>query len=257
MIQIRTAEEIELLRESNLLVSKTISEVARWIKPGVTTEKIDHIAEDFIRSHDGIPGFLGYKGFPKTLCTSVNCQVVHGIPSKYVLEEGDILSVDCGVLKNGFYGDSAYTFAVGAVSDDRKKLMEVTKRALFKGIEMARAGNRVGDIGWAVQQYCEENGFSVVRELVGHGLGKSLHEAPEVPNFGRRNKGPMLKAGMVICIEPMVNMGRKEVVQEQDGWTIRTSDKKPSAHFEHAVAIKNGEADILSTFKFIEEVENN
>lgn len=176
MIQIRTAEEIELLRESNLLVSKTISEVARWIKPGVTTEKIDHIAEDFIRSHDGIPGFLGYKGFPKTLCTSVNCQVVHGIPSKYVLEEGDILSVDCGVLKNGFYGDSAYTFAVGAVSDDRKKLMEVTKRALFKGIEMARAGNRVGDIGWAVQQYCEENGFSVVRELVGHGLGKSLHE---------------------------------------------------------------------------------
>lgn len=255
MIQIRTAEEIELIRESNLLVSKTLAEIVKWINPGITTEKIDKIAEEFIRDNGGEPGFLGYQGYPKTLCTSVNNQVVHGIPSAYELLEGDIISVDCGVLKNGYYGDSAYTFPVGDIEEEKHRLLDVTKESLYKGLEMAKAGNRVGDIGWAVQQYCEERGYSVVRELVGHGLGTNLHEAPEVPNYGRRNKGSLLKEGMVVCIEPMINLGRKEIVQEADGWTIRTADKKPSAHFEHAIAIQKGEPDILSTFKFIEEEE--
>ena len=256
MVYIRTAEEIELIRESSLLVSRTLAEVARWIKPGITTEKVDSIAEEFIRDHGGIPGFLGYKGYPKTLCTSVNSQVVHGIPSAYELKEGDIVSIDCGVVKNGFFGDSAYTFPVGTIDNNVQRLLSTTKESLLRGIEMAVSGNRTGDIGWSIQQYCEENGYSVVRELVGHGLGENLHEAPEVPNYGRRNKGSLLKAGMVICIEPMINMGRKEIIQEADGWTIRTSDKKPSAHFEHAVAIQKNKADILSTFEYIEEVEN-
>ena len=255
MIHIRTAEEIELIRESNLLVSKTLAEIVKWINPGITTDKIDKIAEEFIRDHGGVPGFLGYQGYPKTLCTSVNSQVVHGIPSAYELSEGDIISVDCGVLKNGFYGDSAYTFPVGSIDSEKRQLLEVTKESLYKGIEMAKSGNRIGDIGWAVQQYCEKNGYSVVRELVGHGLGNNLHEAPEVPNYGRRSKGSMLKEGMVICIEPMINLGRKEIVQEADGWTIRTADKKPSAHFEHAIAVQKGEPDILSSFKYIEEEE--
>ena len=253
MIHIRKAEEIELIRKSNLLVSKTLAEVARWIKPGVTTEKLDSIAETYILDSGGIPGFLGYQGYPKTLCTSINNQVVHGIPSAQELREGDIISIDCGVILNDFYGDSAYTFEVGDVDPEVRKLLKVTRESLFEGIQEAVSGHRVGDIGYAIQQYCESRGYSVVRELVGHGLGKRLHEAPEVPNYGQRGKGPKLQAGMVICIEPMINLGRKEIVQEDDGWTIRTADKKPSAHFELALAIQKGKADILSTFQYIEE----
>ncbi len=253
MIQIRTADEIEILRENNLLVSKTLGELAGWIKPGVTTDKLDTIAYEFICDNGAKPGFLGYQGYPKTLCTSVNEQVVHGIPSAYQLKEGDIISIDCGVYKNKYYGDTAYTFAVGSISEEKQNLLEITRKSLLIGIEKASEGGRIGDIGYAVQSYCETNGFSVVRELVGHGLGKKLHESPEVPNYGRRGKGTKLAEGMVICIEPMINLGRKEIVQESDGWTIRTSDRKPSAHFELAIAIRKGEADILSTFEFIEE----
>ncbi|MBN2523209.1 MAG: type I methionyl aminopeptidase [Bacteroidales bacterium] len=254
MIIIRTTEEIELLRESNLLVSSTLGELAKWIQPGVTTQKLDEIAEEYIRSHDAIPGFLGYHGYPKTLCTSINNQVVHGIPSAIKLREGDIVSVDCGVLKNEYYGDSAYTFPVGEISDEIKKLLEVTKESLYRGIGTAIEGKRVGDIGYAVQTYCESHGYSVVRELVGHGIGKNLHEAPEVPNYGRMGKGSKLKKGMVLCIEPMINIGRKEVIQENDGWTIRTADKSPSAHFELAVVVQKDKAEILSTFRYIEEI---
>ena len=256
MIQIRTADEIEILRENNLLVSKTLGELARWIKPGITTEKLDDIAYEFICDNGAKPGFLGYQGYPKTLCTSVNEQVVHGIPSDYRLIEGDIISIDCGVFKNNYYGDTAYTFAVGSISEEKQKLLEITMKSLFLGIEEATEGGRVGDIGYAVQTYCETNGFSVVRELVGHGLGQNLHESPEVPNYGRRGKGTKLSEGMVICIEPMINLGRKEIVQESDGWTIRTSDHKPSAHFELAVAIRKGKADILSSFEFIKDTNN-
>ncbi|MBN1599581.1 MAG: type I methionyl aminopeptidase [Bacteroidales bacterium] len=256
MINIRTAEEIELLRKSNLLVSETLAEVAKRIAPGVTTGELDKIAEEFINDNDAKPGFLGYNGYPKTLCTSVNEQVVHGIPSGIVLKEGDIISIDCGVLLNGYYGDTAYTFAVGEIDENKKRLLKITKESLFLGIEKAIEGNRTGDIGYAVQEYCEVNGYSVVRELVGHGLGTNLHEPPEVPNYGRRGRGPKLKAGMVICIEPMINMGRKEIIQEADGWTIRTADRKASAHFELAVAIQKDKADILSTFKYIEELLN-
>jgi methionyl aminopeptidase len=254
MIYIRTAEEIELIRESNQLVSKTLAEVAKFVEPGVSTIKLDKIAEEFIRDNKGTPGFLGYQGYPKTLCTSINSQVVHGIPSTQILKEGDIISIDCGVKKDGYYGDSAYTFEVGEIDEQVKKLLKVTKDALFLGIEKAVEGKRTGDVGFEVQQYCEKAGYSVVRELVGHGLGKNLHESPEVPNYGRKGKGAKLMSGMVICIEPMINMGRKEIVQENDGWTIRTSDRKPSAHFELAVVVKKEKADILSTFKYIEEV---
>lgn len=254
MVYLRSVEEIEIIRENNLLVSKTLAEVAKAIKPGVTTNQLDIIAEKFIRANNAEPGFLGYQGYPKTLCTSVNSQVVHGIPSDEALEEGDIVSVDCGVKKNGYYGDTAYTFCVGEVDADAKKLLQVTKASLFEGIKEAVHGKRIGDIGYAVQKYCEDEGYSVVRELVGHGLGRNLHESPEVPNYGRRGKGPKLQEGMVICIEPMINMGRKEIRQENDGWTIKTRDNKPSAHFELAIAIRKGEADILSTFSFIEEI---
>jgi methionyl aminopeptidase len=254
MIYIRTAEEIELIRESNQLVSKTLAEVAKFIEPGVNTLKLDKIAEEFIRDNHAEPGFLGYQGYPKTLCTSINSQIVHGIPSTQILKDGDIISIDCGVKKGGFYGDSAYTFEVGEIDEKTQMLLKVTKEALFLGIEQAVEGKRTGDVGFEIQQYCEKAGYSVVRELVGHGLGKSLHESPEVPNYGRKGKGPKLMSGMVICIEPMINMGRKEIVQENDGWTIRTSDRKPSAHFELAVVIKKDKADILSTFKYIEEV---
>ena len=257
MIQIRTADESEILRENNLLVSKTLGELSGWIEPGVTTDKLDEIAYEYICDNGAKPGFLGYQGYPKTLCTSVNEQVVHGIPSDYQLKEGDIISIDCGVYKNKYYGDTAYTFGVGSISEEKQKLLEITRKSLLLGIEKASEGGRIGDIGHAVQSYCETNGFSVVRELVGHGLGKKLHESPEVPNYGRRGKGTKLAEGMVICIEPMINMGRKEIVQEADGWTIRTSDRKPSAHFELAIAIQKGEADILSTFEFIEEKINN
>ncbi len=254
MIYLKTDEEIELLRISNMLVAKTLGEVAKAIKPGVTTLELDKIAEEYIRDNGGIPGFLNYQGFPNTLCTSVNEQVVHGIPNKTPLKEGSVVSVDCGVLKNGFYGDSAYTFAVGEVSKEVKDLLQSTKESLYKGIEKAVAGNRLGDIGYAIQQYNEERGYSVVREMVGHGVGRNLHESPEVPNYGRRGNGTVLKAGMVIAIEPMINLGKRNIVQEKDGWTIRTIDKKVSAHFEHTIAVQKNEADVLSSFKFVEEV---
>jgi methionyl aminopeptidase len=257
MIHYKTAEEIELLRASNLLVSKALAEVARKIAPGVTTLELDRVAEEFIRDNAAVPGFLGYNGYPKTLCTSVNQQVVHGIPSGYVLKEGDIVSVDCGVLFQGFYGDSAYTFAVGNIPEKTRLLIKTTLEALYKGIENAIDGKRIGDISNAVQEYCEKEKFSVVREMVGHGIGKAMHEAPEVPNYGKRGHGPRLSTGMVICIEPMINMGRREIIQDADGWTIHTVDKMPSAHFEHCVAVGKEKADILSTFEFIEAVYKN
>ena len=256
MIVIKTNEEIEILRENNLLVSETLAEVGRFIHPGVTTLRLDQVAEEFIRDHEAIPGFKGYQGFPATLCTSVNDQVVHGIPSAYELKEGDIISIDCGVVKNGFYGDSAFTFAVGEIIHEKEELLRVTRESLERGVQQAIAGNRVGDIGYAVQAYAEKHGFSVVRELVGHGLGKNLHEAPEVPNYGKRGRGPKLKEGMVICIEPMINMGVKEVYQDRDGWTIHTADRKPSAHFEYAVAVRKNEADVLTTYKYVDKELN-
>lgn len=258
MVSIKTQEEIELLRENNLLVSRTLAEVGRHVRPGVTTLELDRVAEEFIRSHGAVPGFLGYGGFPNTLCVAVNEVIVHGIPSdKVVLKEGDIISVDCGTFMKGFYGDSAYTFAVGEVSDEVRKLLDVTKEALYKGVEQAVAGHRVGDVSYAVQQHAESNGFSVVRELVGHGLGRKMHEKPEVPNYGKRGNGPLLKEGMVICIEPMINMGARNVVFERDGWTVRTADRKPAAHFEFAVAIGRGGPDVLTTFEYIDRIQHN
>lgn len=254
MIYLKTPEEIELLRKSNVLVGKTLAEVAKAIKIGITTLELDKIAEDFIRSNGALPGFLGYQGFPNTLCVSVNDQVVHGIPSDYALKDGDIVSVDCGTLINGFYGDSAYTFCVGNVDPKVKKLLDTTKEALYLGIEQARHGKRIGDIGYAIQQHCQAAGFSVVREMVGHGVGRNMHEDPEVPNYGKRGQGLQLREGMVIAIEPMINMGNRGIIFEKDGWTIRTIDRKPSAHFEHTVAVGKSSADILSTFEFVEEV---
>lgn len=260
MIFLKTDEEIELMRVSNRLVGMTLAEIAKHIKPGVTTKYLDKIAEEFIRSHGAVPTFLGYKGapgaidFPGSICASVNENVVHGIPSDYELKDGDIISVDCGTLKDGFCGDSAYTFAVGNVSDDVKHLLDTTKASLYKGIEQAVAGNRIGDIGEAVQTYCEKRRCSIVRELVGHGIGRNMHESPEVPNYGRHGTGPLLKKGMCIAIEPMVNLGSKNVIFEEDGWTVRTKDRKMSAHFEHTVAIREGKADILSTFEYVEAV---
>ena len=254
MLYYKTNEEIELLRESSLLVAKTLAEVAKVIRPGITTLKLDRIAEEFVRDNGAVPAFLNYNGFPNSVCVSVNAQVVHGIPNDIELKDGDICSVDFGVLKNGFYGDSAYTFAIGDVSDDTLKLLRITREALYKGVEKAVAGNRLGDISNAVQEHAESNGFSVVRELVGHGIGRHLHEKPEVPNYGKKGSGMVLKEGLVIAIEPMINLGGKAVVHEKDGWTVRTADRKPSAHFEHTVAVRKGEADILSSFKYIEEV---
>jgi methionyl aminopeptidase len=256
MIDYKTEEEIEIQRESSLLVGKTLAEVAKLIKPGVTTLELDKVAEEFIRDHNAIPGFKDYNGFPNSLCTSVNEQVVHGIPNDNPLKEGDIVSVDCGVLMNDFYGDSAYTFAVGEVSAEIQQLLDVTKQSLLLGLEQAIVGNRIGDIGSTIQKYSESFGYGVVRELVGHGLGRSLHEAPEVPNYGRRRSGLKLKEGLVLAIEPMINLGVKEVKQLSDGWTIVTADGKPSAHFEHDVAIRKGKAEVLSTFKYIEEELN-
>ena len=253
VIPIKTEEEIELIRKSSLLVGKTLALVARHIAPGVQTIKLDRMAEEFIRDNGAVPGFKGYNGFPYTLCISVNEQVVHGFPGNDNLEDGDIVSIDCGVLMNGFYGDSAFTFGVGNVAEDVQLLMQRTRESLYKGIEKAVAGNRIGDIGHAIQEYVEEFGYSVVRDLVGHGLGKELHEKPEVPNYGRRGHGPKLKEGMVLAIEPMINLGTRAVVQERDGWTIRTADRKPSAHYEHDVVVRSGEAEILSTFDYIEE----
>jgi methionyl aminopeptidase len=253
MLKPKTAEEIEILRNNNLLVSKTLGEISKIIKPGVTTLQLDKLAEEFIRDNGAIPGFLGYGGFPNTLCTSVNDAIVHGIPSDIPLKEGDIVSIDCGTKMEGYFGDSAYTFKVGQVEPHVEKLLEITKESLFKGIEQATAGNRVGDISHAVQSHAEGAGFSVVREMVGHGLGSNMHESPEVPNYGKQGRGAKLKEGLVLCIEPMINLGTKNIRQDRDGWTIRTMDNKPSAHFELAVVIQNGKADFLSTFDFIEK----
>ena len=253
MIYLKTDDEIELLRQSNLLVGKTLAEVAKLIRPGVTTKELDKVAEEFIRDHGAIPTFLGYGGFPNSLCTSVNENVVHGIPNNNPLQDGDVVSIDCGTQLRGFCGDSAYTFCVGVVSEEVKALLQTTKESLYKGIENAKENGRIGDIGSTIQEYCEKRGYSVVRELVGHGIGRQMHEAPEVPNYGRRGIGPIIKNGMCLAIEPMINLGGKKVVFENDGWTVRTKDRKPSAHFEHTVAIVNGKADILSTFEFIKE----
>lgn len=257
MLVYKSKEEIEIIRRNNLLVSKTLAEVAKHIKPGVTTLELDKRAEEFIRDNGAVPGFLGYGGFPNTLCTSVNDQVVHGIPSDYVLKDGDIISVDCGTYMEGYYGDTAYTFPVGEVSEEVMNLLRTTKESLFKGIENAVEGKRVGDIGNAVQVHAENAGYSVVREMVGHGLGKNMHEAPEVPNYGKRGRGVLLKKGLVLCIEPMINMGGKHIKQDNDGWTIRTTDGKPSAHYELAVVVDKGKAEILSTFDYIEEITKN
>lgn len=257
MVHYKTAEEIELIRESSLLVSKTLAEVAKHIKPGATSLKLDQIAEQFIRDNNAIPAFKGYEGFPASLCISVNEVVVHGFPSKTELKEGDIISVDCGVLKNKFYGDSAYTFAVGEIAPEVQQLLTVTKESLALGIEKAVVGMRLGDIGFAVQEHAEKHGYGVVRELVGHGVGKHLHEDPQVPNYGKRGSGLKLQEGLVIAIEPMINMGTHRVKQANDGWTIFTQDRQPSAHFEHTIAVSKGKADILSTFSYIEEVLKN
>lgn len=258
MIFLKTDEEIELLRISNQIVAKTLAEVAKIIAPGVSTEQLNKVADEFIRDNGAVPGFLGYGGFPKSICTSVNDQVVHGIPSENViLKEGDIISVDCGAYKNGFHGDSAYTFCVGEVDPEIVSLLKTTKESLFKGIEQAVEGKRIGDIGNAIQMYCEERGYSVVREMIGHGVGRKLHESPEVPNYGRKGNGVMLKSGMTIAIEPMINLGTRNLVFEKDGWTTRTLDRKPSAHFEHSIAVRHGKADILSGFEYIEQVLGN
>ncbi len=251
MIIIKTPEEIELMRESALIVSRTLGIVASEIKPGITTLFLDKLAEEFIRDQDAEPGFLGLYDFPNTLCMSPNAQIVHGIPNDTPLNEGDIISVDCGVLKNGFYGDHAYTFEVGDVAEETKKLLQITKESLYVGMREFRAGNRVGDVGSAIQNYTEKHGYGVVRELVGHGLGKVMHEDPEMPNYGRRGRGKKFKEGMVVAIEPMINMGTQRINQLKDGWTILTADGKPSAHFEHDVAIINGKPELLSTFKYI------
>ncbi|MCU4175837.1 type I methionyl aminopeptidase [Carboxylicivirga sp. N1Y90] len=254
MIYLKTDEEIELMRVSNQIVAKTLGEIAKVIKPGVSTLELDKIAEAFIRDNGGTPAFLNYQGFPNTLCTSINEHVVHGIPNDKPLKEGDVVSVDCGVLKNGFFGDSAYTFMIGEVDPEVKKLLDATKDSLYKGIEQAVENNRLGDVGHAIQKHTEDLGYTVVREMVGHGIGKNLHESPEVPNYGKKGNGTKLKTGMVIAIEPMINLGKRQIVQENDGWTIRTADKKVSAHYEHTVAVRKGKADILSSFKFVEEV---
>ncbi len=253
MLNEKTSEAIELMRGCNLLVSKTLAEIAKVIGPGVTTLELDRLAETFIHDNGAVPGFKGYQGFPNTLCTSVNSEVVHGIPSSYVLKEGDIVSIDCGVRMNGYYGDTAYTYGIGEISGEVAELLKVTYESLFKGIEQAVAGKRVGDIGFSIQQYVEEAGFSVVREMVGHGIGEKLHKEPEIPNYGKRGRGALLREGMTICIEPMINLGSKSIMQESDGWTIRTRDKQPSAHYELALVVGKSEADVLSTFKYIEE----
>ena len=251
MIIIKTLEEIELMRESALIVSKTLGILAKEVKPGVSTLFLDKLAEEFIRDQGAIPGFLGLYDFPNTLCMSPNAQVVHGIPNKKPLQEGDIISIDCGALKNGFYGDHAYTFEVGEIAPETKKLLEVTKESLYVGIRELKVGNRVGDVGFAIQNYCESFGYGIVRELVGHGLGSEMHEDPEMPNYGRRGRGKKFVEGMVVAIEPMVNLGTHSINQLSDGWTILTKDGKPSAHFEHDVAIVNGKPELLSTFKYV------
>lgn len=253
MIIQKSREEIELMRESALVVSKTLGMLAKEVKPGVTTLHLDKLAEEFIRAQGAVPGFLGLYDFPNTLCMSPNTQVVHGIPNKAPLQEGDIISIDCGAIKNGFYGDHAYTFAVGEIAPETQKLLDVTKQSLYEGIRQLKVGNRVGDVGFAIQNYCEKHGYGVVRELVGHGLGKTMHEDPEMPNYGKRGRGKKFVEGMVVAIEPMINMGTHKIRQHSDGWTITTLDNKPSAHFEHDVAIVDGKPELLSTFQYIYE----
>lgn len=254
MIKIKSAEEIELMRESALIVSKTLGMLASEVKPGVSTLHLDGLAEAFIRDHGGVPGFLGLYDFPNSLCMSPNAQVVHGIPNKDPLQDGDIISIDCGVLKNEFYGDHAYTFEVGEVAPETKKLLEITKQSLYVGIREFKVGNRVGDVGYAIQKFTEDHGYGVVRELVGHGLGRTMHEDPEMPNYGKRGRGKKFVEGMTVAIEPMTNLGTKNIKQLKDGWTILTADGKPSAHFEHNIAIVNGKPELLSTFKYIYDV---
>lgn len=256
MIFYKTTAEIEIMRHSCMLVGVALAEVAKFLKPGVTTKQANAVAERCIRDNGGVPSFLNYRGFPYAACISVNDAVVHGFPSNDILKEGDIVSVDIGVFKNGFHGDSAYTFAIGDPGEDVLKLMKVTKESLYKGIEKAHHGNRIGDVAYAIQEFTErQHKYGVVRELVGHGVGRSLHEDPQVPNFGKRGNLAKLKDGMVIAIEPMINLGVKEVFYDDDGWTVRTKDRKASAHYEHTVCIRKGKADILSSFKEIEEAE--
>jgi len=253
MVKPKSEEEIELLRENAILVSKTLAEVGKAVAPGVTTLELNRVAETFIRDHGAVPSFLGFEGFPAAVCASVNDIVVHGFPSDYVLKEGDIVSVDIGTLYKGYNGDSAYTFPVGEVDEQTRKLLDVTKASLYKGIEAAVAGNRTGDIGYAVQTYAESYGFSVVRELEGHGIGKGMHEMPGVPNYGRQGKGSKLVNGMTICIEPMINAGTRGVYLSRNGWAVHTADHKNSAHFELTVVVRHGKAEQLSTFDFIEK----
>ena len=259
MIFLKTSDEIELLRQANLLVGKALAAVANIIEPGVTTLQLDKVAEEFIRDNGAIPTFKGYPNhegtpFPGSICASVNDVVVHGIPNNIPLKEGDIISVDCGTMLDGFCGDSCYTFCVGEVDEATKKLLQVTKESLYKGIEQAVHGKRLGDLGSAIQMHCEQNGFGVVREFVGHGIGREMHESPEVPNYGRRGNGLQLRQGMCIAIEPMITLGKRQIFMERDGWTVRTRDRKNAAHFEHTVAVCKDKADILSSFEFVEEV---
>jgi methionyl aminopeptidase len=253
MVHLKTGEEVQLIKESAQILGKAHGEIARFVKPGVKTKELDKVAEEFIRDHGGVPSFKNYNGFPATLCISVNEVVVHGFPGDYVLKDNDIISVDCGVCYKGFHSDSAYTYPLEGVDTETLQLLDRTYDSLYKGIEQAKAGNRIGDVAYAVQSYVEAFGYGVVRELVGHGVGRSLHEDPEVPNFGKRGKGVKLIPGMVFAIEPMINRGTKNVVQERDGWTIRTADRKPSAHFEHMVAIWEDRTEILTTHRYIEE----
>jgi methionyl aminopeptidase len=254
MIQYKTSEEVQLIKESADILGRAHGEVAKFIKEGVKTSFLDKVAEEFIRDHQAVPSFKGYNGFPASLCISVNEVIVHGFPSEYELKDGDIISVDCGVFHQGFHSDSAYTYPIGEVSPSVKALLKATRDSLYLGIEQAVVGNRIGDIGFSIQKFVEAKGYTVVRELVGHGLGKKLHEAPEVPNYGKKGSGILLKAGMVIAIEPMINLGTRNIVQERDGWTIRTADRKPSAHYEHTVAILEDKTEVLTTHKYIEEV---
>lgn len=253
MIKYKTDEEIELMRQAALVVSRTLGEIAKVIKPGVTGLQLDKLAEEYIRDQGAVPGFLGLYDFPNTLCISPNEQVVHGFPTNTPYEDGDIVSVDCGAILNGYYGDHAYTFELGDVAPEVRELCRVTKESLYKGIEATNTANRISDIGFAIQQHAESHGYGVVRELVGHGIGSTMHEDPQIPNYGKRGRGKRIKNGLTIAIEPMINMGTEKIIQLSDGWTIKTGDGKPSAHFEHDVAVVNGKPVILSTFDYIEE----